>query len=79
MTKKLLPKSKISPRSCAKGAIPARFSFVAESKVFSALKSFHRAAGAAMVSTPRLKSELESQGFTNLVLWSRGLDMARSA
>jgi len=57
--------------------IHARFPFVPESMVFGALKSFHAAAAATMVSTSRLKSELESHGFTNLVLWSRGVDTAR--
>jgi glycosyltransferase involved in cell wall biosynthesis len=57
--------------------IHARFPFVPESMVFGALKSFHAGAAATMVSTLRLKSELESHAFTNLVLWSRGVDTAR--
>lgn len=54
--------------------VNARFPFIPESMVFAALKSFHSAAHATMVSTERLKNELESYGFNNVVLWSRGVD-----
>ena len=54
--------------------IHARFPFISESIVFGALKTFHAPAAATMVSTARLKAELEQHGFSNLVLWSRGVD-----
>jgi len=54
--------------------INARFPFIPESMVFAALRSFHSAARATMVSTPHLKRELEEHGFSNVVLWSRGVD-----
>ena len=54
--------------------VNARFPFIPESMVFAALRSFHAAASATMVSTERLKEELEAHGFNNLVLWSRGVD-----
>jgi glycosyltransferase involved in cell wall biosynthesis len=54
--------------------VNARFPFIPESMVFAALRSFHAAARATMVSTERLKEELEGHGFNNLVLWSRGVD-----
>jgi glycosyltransferase involved in cell wall biosynthesis len=56
--------------------IHARFPFIPESMVFGALKSFHAPAAATMVSTERLKTELERHGFSNLALWSRGVDTA---
>jgi glycosyltransferase involved in cell wall biosynthesis len=54
--------------------VNARFPFIPESMVFAALRSFHAPARATMVSTERLKDELESHGFNNVVLWSRGVD-----
>jgi glycosyltransferase involved in cell wall biosynthesis len=54
--------------------VNARFPFIPESMVFAALRSFHAAARATMVSTLRLKEELEGHGFNNLVLWTRGVD-----
>lgn len=41
---------------------------------YAALRRFHSAAAATMVSTPSLKSELEARGFPNLCMWSRGVD-----
>ncbi len=57
--------------------VHARFPFIPENMVFGALKTFHAAAAATMVSTDRLKAELESHGFNNVVLWSRGVDVER--
>jgi glycosyltransferase involved in cell wall biosynthesis len=54
--------------------IHARFPLIPENAVFAALKSFHAPAAATMVSTPSLQRELESHGFTNTRLWSRGVD-----
>lgn len=43
---------------------------------YAALRRFHSAASATMVSTPSLKAELEARGFANLRMWSRGVDTA---
>ncbi len=55
--------------------IHARFPFIPEAAVYGALRSFHSASVATMVSTPSLKRELESHGFHNVLLWSRGVDV----
>ena len=54
--------------------IHARFPFVPESAVYGALKSFHAPAAAVMVATRSFSYELESRGFKNVRLWSRGVD-----
>jgi glycosyltransferase involved in cell wall biosynthesis len=54
--------------------VHARFPFIPESAVYSALRSFHAPASATMVSTLSLKRELEAHGFANMLLWSRGVD-----
>jgi glycosyltransferase involved in cell wall biosynthesis len=41
---------------------------------YAALRYFHAPAMATMVSTPSLKKELEGRGFSNLCMWSRGVD-----
>lgn len=41
---------------------------------YAALRRFHSAAAATMVSTPSLRTELEGRGFANLCMWSRGVD-----
>jgi glycosyltransferase involved in cell wall biosynthesis len=38
------------------------------------LRRFHNAGRAVMVTNTSLKSELESHGFRNIMLWSRGVD-----
>jgi glycosyltransferase involved in cell wall biosynthesis len=43
---------------------------------YAALRLFHSAPAATMVSTPSLKKELEGRGFANLRMWSRGVDTA---
>jgi glycosyltransferase involved in cell wall biosynthesis len=55
--------------------VHARFPFIPESAVYGALKAFHAPAAATMVSTVSLKRELEAQGFSNVALWSRGVDV----
>jgi glycosyltransferase involved in cell wall biosynthesis len=55
--------------------VHARFPFSPESAVYAALKTFHAPACATMVSTESLKRELEAQGFGNVALWSRGVDV----
>jgi glycosyltransferase involved in cell wall biosynthesis len=41
---------------------------------YAALRGFHSAAAATMVSTPSLLAELQGRGFRNLCMWSRGVD-----
>ena len=55
--------------------VHARFPFIPESAVYGALRTFHGAASATMVSTYSLKRELEAHGFQNVRLWSRGVDV----
>jgi len=43
---------------------------------YAVMRRFHSAASATMVSTPSLRSELETRGFANLCMWSRGVDTA---
>jgi len=49
---------------------------VPESWSYAALRRFHAAAATTMVSTPSLMSELIQRGFTNLGMWTRGVDTA---
>ncbi len=41
------------------------------------LRWFHQASSAVMVSTDTMMRELAAKGFTNLVRWSRGVDLSR--
>ncbi|MFN2353092.1 MAG: glycosyltransferase family 4 protein [Desulfopila sp.] len=41
---------------------------------YALLRRFHRAAGTTMVATSALRDELRNRGFSNLALWSRGVD-----
>lgn len=41
---------------------------------YKIIRSFHRAASKTMVATNALMRELRGRGFTNTVLWSRGVD-----
>ncbi len=54
--------------------VRARFPFVGEEPVYRFLRWFHQPATAMMVATPSLKRELESRGFRNARIWSRGVD-----
>jgi len=47
---------------------------VPEAWSYAALRRFHAAAAVTMVSTPSLMSELAQRGFTNLGMWTRGVD-----
>jgi glycosyltransferase involved in cell wall biosynthesis len=47
---------------------------IPESWIYAALRSFHAAATVTMVATPSLMSELAQRGFTNLGMWTRGVD-----
>ncbi|MBC7983846.1 MAG: glycosyltransferase family 1 protein [Candidatus Obscuribacterales bacterium] len=42
---------------------------------YAYLRRFHSAATRTMVATPTLQRSLEARGFTNLVRWSRGVDL----
>jgi glycosyltransferase involved in cell wall biosynthesis len=42
--------------------------------VYAALRRFHAAATVTMVSTPSLMLELRQRGFSNLGMWTRGVD-----
>ena len=55
--------------------VHTRFPVVPENAVYAALRRFHRPSAATMVATASLKRDLESHGFSNLVLWSRGVDV----
>jgi glycosyltransferase involved in cell wall biosynthesis len=57
--------------------VHARFSFISEERVYRFLRWFHGPATAMMVATPSLKRELETHGFRNLHIWSRGVDVDR--
>lgn len=54
--------------------VTARFPFIREEAVYRFLRWFHGPATAMMVATTALKQELEERGFTNLKIWSRGVD-----
>src|SRR5207249_1320555 len=41
---------------------------------YAVLRRFHAAAKITMVSTPSLMTELNGRGFTNLGMWTRGVD-----
>src|SRR5712672_4193567 len=47
---------------------------IPESWVWRALRWFHRPSQAVMAATPALSAELRMRGFSNVVLWSRGVD-----
>lgn len=57
--------------------VRARFPFISEETVYRFLRWFHGPATAMMVATPSLKREMESHGFKNLRIWSRGVDVER--
>jgi glycosyltransferase involved in cell wall biosynthesis len=57
--------------------VRARFPFIKEETVYRFLRWFHAPATAMMVATPSLKREMESHGFKNLRIWSRGVDVER--
>ncbi len=42
---------------------------------YGVLRHFHAPAARVMVPTPTVKRDLEARGFTNVVLWSRGVDV----
>jgi glycosyltransferase involved in cell wall biosynthesis len=48
---------------------------IPESWIYNALRRFHAAATVTMVATPSLTAELSGRGFTNLGMWTRGVDV----
>jgi glycosyltransferase involved in cell wall biosynthesis len=77
----------VTRRYCIKHGLPFTTSFhtrfpdyvsarapVPESWVWATLRWFHGASRAVMAATPALAEELQSRGFPNVVLWSRGVD-----
>jgi glycosyltransferase involved in cell wall biosynthesis len=52
----------------ARSPIPAAW-------IYAILRRFHAAATVTMVATPSLTSELRERGFTNLGMWTRGVDV----
>ena len=56
--------------------VHARVPFVSTGVVYRFLRWFHGPATAIMVATPSLRSELEANGFRNLRIWTRGVDVA---
>ena len=55
--------------------VNARFPFIPKSLVYRFLRWFHSPAAAVMVATPSLKQELEANGFGNVRIWTRGVDV----
>jgi glycosyltransferase involved in cell wall biosynthesis len=48
---------------------------IPESWIYAALRRFHAAATVTMVATPSLMNELSGRGFSNLGMWTRGVDV----
>ncbi|HEX3943087.1 MAG TPA: glycosyltransferase family 1 protein [Rhizomicrobium sp.] len=55
--------------------ISARFPLFPEKVIYRALRRFHAPASAMMVATQTLEREMEAHGFTNMRIWSRGVDV----
>ena len=47
---------------------------IPESLIYALLRRFHGASAVTMVATPSLTNELRARGFTNLGMWTRGVD-----
>ena len=52
----------------ARSPIPAQW-------IYNVLRRFHAAATVTMVATPSLMTELSGRGFSNLGMWTRGVDV----
>ncbi|HEY6579366.1 MAG TPA: glycosyltransferase family 1 protein [Rhizomicrobium sp.] len=57
--------------------VNARFPFIPKSLVYRFLRWFHAPAASVMVATPSLKEELETNGFRNVRIWTRGVDVTQ--
>jgi len=55
--------------------VRARFPLIPEELVYRWLRWFHGPATAMMVATESLRREMQAHGFTNLRIWSRGVDV----
>ncbi len=55
--------------------VRARFPLIPERMVYRWLRRFHGPATAMMVATPTLQREMRAHGFTNVRIWSRGVDV----
>lgn len=55
--------------------VNARFPLISKSLVYRFLRWFHGPASTVMVATHSLKQELEQEGFANVRIWSRGVDV----
>ena len=55
--------------------VRARFPLIPEALVYRWLRWFHDPATAMMVATESLRREMAAHGFTNLRIWSRGVDV----
>src|SRR5262245_12467874 len=49
---------------------------IPESWTYAFLRHFHGKAARVMVSTDRMRRQLEAHGFRNLAMWSRGVDLS---
>lgn len=47
---------------------------IPQSLIYAVLRRFHAAAAVTMVAAPSLMSELSERGFSNLGMWTRGVD-----
>ncbi len=57
--------------------IKARFPFIPLSWPYKFVRNFHNSGGRTMVTTESMKDFLLPQGFTNLDVWARGVDLAQ--
>jgi glycosyltransferase involved in cell wall biosynthesis len=55
--------------------VNTRFPFVPKSLVYRFLRWFHAPASAVMVATTSLRDDLETNGFSNVRIWTRGVDV----
>jgi glycosyltransferase involved in cell wall biosynthesis len=56
--------------------VTARFSWIPLWAGYRYMHAFHDKSGRVMVATPTMQALLESRGFKNTTLWSRGVDTA---
>ena len=56
--------------------IKARFPFIPLAWPYNFVRDFHNSGGRTMVTTPSMQEFLSGQGFTNLAVWARGVDLS---
>jgi glycosyltransferase involved in cell wall biosynthesis len=54
--------------------VTARFPWLPLSAGYAVMRAFHDRSGRVMVATPTVRDLLQSRGFSNLTVWSRGVD-----